>query len=613
MTGTWRGGIAESAADGPPAAAEWYDVSVPGTPDRFAGESGSIVYERQFPDPRREDGDRALLTLSDVLGSVRIWLNGSKIASVDHPIGSVSVPFDPEPENDLRLVCASNSAVEALAQQGTVTDADLVPGIRGSVTVSRRPPTVLSDVTVDPTVTDNGAELDVSVTVDVAESIDDVLTFSLRPDGFRGGGSMDRTPLVADAGDRLQVEKTIEVRDPQLWWPRELGPQQYYTLRVKLGDQSLERTVGLRTVERDDDGFRVNGRRIAARGLTVRAGAANADAVSAAVDANATILRLPAGSATESFYDACDEAGLLVWQGLPEPTPTDVDRAIETGRTLLDRFGHHPSLAAVTITDRGMDDLTAPLGAGLLSKLRFRYRAWRRDADRQPATAVADALSNTVAIVPTIGPPGADADGLTVWPGWAYLDVSAIEWLLSKYAPRSRVLAGFGGATDVESDEPLFPGTKAVASSRGFTDDGALATQSTLLKTVAEMARYHGYRAIVADTLVDGAIGDSGICRTDRSRKPAFDALAASFEPIQAIAVGRPTPGESSQIALCNDSEAVVETTVSWTTGERSGSAGVTLDPHTVSDVESVSIPADASSLELTVETDDRIVNRYDL
>ncbi|WP_247728399.1 glycoside hydrolase [Halovivax limisalsi] len=614
MTGTWRGGIVESSAAGePPAATEWYEVSVPGRAERFAGESAPIVYERRFPDPRREDGDRALLTLLDVLGRVRVWLNGTQLAAVDRPVGPVSVPFDPEPENLLRIVCEPNATVEALAQQGTVPATDLVPGIRGSVTVSRRPSTVLTGLSVTPTVTDDGATLDVTVDVDAAEPVDDVLNFSLRPDGFRGGGSMDRTPIEADAGDRLSIRKAIEVRDPSLWWPRELGPQHRYTLRVKLGEQSLERTVGLCDVDRDADGFLVNGRRVAARGLTVRPGAADADAVAAAVDANATVLRLPAFLAPASFYEACDESGVLVWQGLPEPTPIDADRATETVRTVVDRFGHHPSLAALTVADRGMEDLTAPLGTGTLSKLRLRYRAWRRDADRGGADAVAAEIPDGVASVPTIGPPGADADALSAWPGWAYLDASAAEWLLTKYSPRGRVLAGFGAATDVESDDPTFPGAAAVGTSRDLPDEDADGYQRHVLKTVAEAARYRGYGGVVADTLVDAGNGDAGICRADRSRKSAFDALAASFEPIQAVTVGPPAAGGSVQLAICNDTPDAVETTVSWTAGDRSGSAGASVDPHAVTDVESISIPSDASTLELVVETDDRIVNRYDL
>jgi len=88
-------------------------------------------------------------------------------------------------------------------------------------------------------------------------------------------------------------------------------------VRAKLGGDAVERTVGLRHVERDDDGLLVNGRHVRARGFTRLPGGDPGEDVRRAVDANATLLRARAHVPRQAFYEACDEAGVLVWQDLP--------------------------------------------------------------------------------------------------------------------------------------------------------------------------------------------------------------------------------------------------------------------------------------------------------
>jgi beta-mannosidase len=125
---------------------------------------------------------------------------------------------------------------------------------------------------------------------------------------------------------------TLRVSDPQLWWPNGLGGQPLYALEV--ADWSCR--IGLRTItlrrENDEWGqsfsFVVNGRAIYAKGanfvpvdilLPTVTAADSARIVRQAAEANMNMLRVWGGGIYESdaFYDACDEAGILVWQDLP--------------------------------------------------------------------------------------------------------------------------------------------------------------------------------------------------------------------------------------------------------------------------------------------------------
>jgi beta-mannosidase len=136
------------------------------------------------------------------------------------------------------------------------------------------------------------------------------------------------------------VEVALDVPDARLWWPRGLGEQPLYTLRVQVraGDRLVAeagRRIGLRTlrlVQAPVEGeagssfhFEVNGQDLFAGGanwipddnLLERISPARyRERVGQAAAANMNMLRIWGGGIYEheAFYEACDELGLLVWQ-----------------------------------------------------------------------------------------------------------------------------------------------------------------------------------------------------------------------------------------------------------------------------------------------------------
>ncbi len=174
------------------------------------------------------------------------------------------------------------------------------------------------------------------------------------------------------AAGRTGAVLTLEVPDVERWWPHSHGAQPLYGLTVRLGDgsDSWSRRIGFRTVSLDTtpDGagsrftFVVNGRPVFARGadwipddcFPSRVGPGRYRArIAQAVGAHVDFLRVWGGGTYESddFYDACDEAGVLVWQDFlfacaayPEEEPFATEVEAEA-RDNVTRLAPHPSLA----------------------------------------------------------------------------------------------------------------------------------------------------------------------------------------------------------------------------------------------------------------------------
>ena len=123
------------------------------------------------------------------------------------------------------------------------------------------------------------------------------------------------------------------VSHPKLWWPAGQGDQPLYDLKVTAGTATTTRRLGLRQMEliteKDDIGlgfkFRVNGRDVFCKGANWIPADALAGKITdaktralleSAVEANMNMVRIWGGGRYEptSFYDTCDELGLLVWQ-----------------------------------------------------------------------------------------------------------------------------------------------------------------------------------------------------------------------------------------------------------------------------------------------------------
>ncbi|MFN8518161.1 MAG: glycoside hydrolase family 2 protein [Chloroflexota bacterium] len=180
------------------------------------------------------------------------------------------------------------------------------------------------------------------------------------------------TAAIADGA--AHIERPL--RDAALWWPRSHGSPTLHACVITLVDASgtvldaWTRQVGFRDVaivsEPDELGrsfaIHVNGERVWVRGAdwipdhtyqTQVSPARIAERIGQAVSANMDLIRVWGGGTLESdaFYDACDRAGLLVWQDFPfacAAYPEDPDTVADVEGEVRDavaRLGSHPSLA----------------------------------------------------------------------------------------------------------------------------------------------------------------------------------------------------------------------------------------------------------------------------
>jgi beta-mannosidase len=175
--------------------------------------------------------------------------------------------------------------------------------------------------------------------------------------------------------------------EPKLWWPHDHGIPYLYNSVFQLFDQSgkLIQTqnskIGFRRVKlvMNEGGwiepvlfpktrsvppvqFEINGRKIFCKGTNwvppdIFPGVITRDRyeklIDLAIEANFNILRVWGGGMVnkESFFELCDEKGLLVWQEFPlacnnyEGTPHYLSVLEKESASIINRVKRHPSLA----------------------------------------------------------------------------------------------------------------------------------------------------------------------------------------------------------------------------------------------------------------------------
>ncbi|MFC7195132.1 hydrolase [Halosimplex aquaticum] len=577
MPTEWSGAAVDPGG-GKPEPRDWQDVDVPGRPAAFAGED-RVAYRTVFDDPRDTDDALALLELRGLYANAEVWLNDELVAESDAVFDPVRVPFEPDEENELVVECwAPEDRFGGIHDTDRIPASESVPGIWWGVDVTGQPDPFVVDVELSSRRTGDGATIDAAVEVYSSEPLDDRLTLTTKPAGDRRGrGMMDRASVSAAAGERAVAEHAIEVRDPSLWWPRGMGAQHRYEVRAKLDGAVRTETTGIATVEQTDEGgLRVNGEDVPVRGVALQD--ASVEDAERAVEVNANLVRAHAHALSEEVYEACDEAGLLVWQDLPLTGPGvfDIARGQELAGRLARTYAHHPSLAAVGIHDEPTETFVSRVGSGMLDRLRFRWRVWRSDYDRGAAEEVADAVPDELAVFPVVGEPGTDPDAAALYPGWDYGGVADLDWVTERY-DLGGVVGEFGAGSLPDGVDPTDEGFDAAGFDAGKHDaavgsddaEASQAYQAELVRGVAERLRTDDAPVVVANALRDAGDAGMGVYARDGTPKDAADSLTTAFEPVQAFLVGA-SPGECD-VVVANDAPESVSGRVSWTAGDESG------------------------------------------
>ena len=590
-------------------------VRVPGKPAAFAGADG-VRYTGSFADPRDSDDDVAVLELRGLYAHAEVEVTGERVGGegpVEHDtyFRPLRVPFEPYEDNQVTVTChAPRDRFGGLHDTGMVPEEEAVPGIWWGASLESRPLPYIDGIDVRPELTADGAKLHLRTTVVADGPIEDRVTYSIRPTGeTTSRGTMQRGSVETDGPGKTTLEHTVEIRDPELWWPRELGRQNRYTVRGKLGDDAYTVTTGICDIGFEDGRLNVNGDPLPIRGVNLLT--ADTEDVDRALACNANLVRGHAQVLPEEFYERCDEAGVLVWQDLPLTGPGgfDTDRARDVAVSLGRQYGGHPSLAAYAVHDDPVDAFSGRLGTGFLDRLRFRYRAWKSGYDDGPARDVADAFPDDRPAFPVVGGPGIGARAASYYPGWAYGEPGDIDTLLDRYP--AEVVAEFGAGalgSDSDPDRGEISGFDAAVHASHAPDDSQR-YQATVLGTIAETLRRRGQPPI-AFALRDTDAAGFGVYEHDGTEKDGAEALSRAFAPLQAFLAS--PEADESELVVVNDTTRGLTAELAWQAGEADGSLELTVDDRGRWTGGPIEIPAEAEEVRLELSTEDYTVeNRY--
>ena len=190
------------------------------------------------------------------------------------------------------------------------------------------------------------------------------VTAALSPHNFAGEPHAASTPVVLPPGVS-QADLWLDLDEPRLWWPWDMGAQNLYDVAVSVTDEAgkLDRVgdrIGLRHLRKEHaNGWEIylNGKRIFCRGpnyvseqlqSTMTRARYEFD-VQLMKDANMNMVRSYCVVEREEFYDVCDEKGVMVYQDFPTTGRMSnrgdiVRRAVQQGRRMVNQLYHHPSI-----------------------------------------------------------------------------------------------------------------------------------------------------------------------------------------------------------------------------------------------------------------------------
>ncbi|HET6835485.1 MAG TPA: hypothetical protein VFH30_16585, partial [Acidimicrobiales bacterium] len=492
--------------------AGWEPITVPGhwrsTP-AFADSDGPLLHRCGFRATTPGEGHRAWLTFDGLFYQGDVWLDGGYLGLTegyfvphtfeitdqlrDRPEHVLAVEATCAPERDK----TAKRNLTGVFQHWDCLDPAWNPGgiwrpVRltetGPVRIARLR-ALCREATVDRAVVAFRATLDsdapraVCVRTELG-ALDHELT----------------QPLAAGANE---LEWTVTVERPELWWPRALGDPVLHDVTVAVeipaagsvapatdpaaeirSDVRRLRT-GLRAVRLRQWTCSVNGERLFLKGANqgptrMALAEASPDELRAdvgwALDAGLDLLRVHAHVSRPELYDAADERGLLLWQDMPLQWgyAAGVRRpAVRQAREAVDLLGHHPSIAVWCGHNEPMAiDTDAALGGTAAATRRTAFRmvraqqlpSWNKtvlDASIKRALDKADGTRPVVAhsgVAPH--PPQFDGTDSHLYFGWYWGDERDLPGFARALPRMVRFVSEFGAqavpAADATGDGAAF-------------------------------------------------------------------------------------------------------------------------------------------------------------
>lgn len=302
--------------------------------DAFVGEGSycqtAANYQRTLFVPAEWKGKRLFLRFNGVQSVADVFVNGRHVG--DHYGGYTAFAFEITENvsygyNNALLVAVSNAYRNDVLP--TSTEENIYGGIYRDVELIVTDKTTISPlyygtdgVMVHQT---EVSKERVSGRVDVAllgkkDSSHNVVVDILGPDGYV---SLSKSVKAKIDGGLVVVPFTVE--NAELWSP--LNPR-LYTVRVTIGEESVEVKTGFRKIEvTSDKKFTINGRRVRVRGVMlshdrIPQGNAVSDAevlsdLALIREMGANGVRSVTGPHSQALYNEMDRLGMVAWVDFP--------------------------------------------------------------------------------------------------------------------------------------------------------------------------------------------------------------------------------------------------------------------------------------------------------
>ncbi|MDP1804167.1 MAG: hypothetical protein Q8K72_03285, partial [Acidimicrobiales bacterium] len=282
-------------------------------------------------------------------------------------------------------------------------------------------------------------------------------------------------PLAVGPND---LEWTLTVDQPALWWPHALGEPTLHDLTVSVhlddadDDAPSDRRwlrIGLRQVRLRNWIASVNGERLFLKGANhgpSRTAIAEATPeelagdVTLAVAAGLDLLRIHAHITRPEVYAAADEQGLLLWQDLPLQrgyARTVRKQAVRQAAAAVDLLGHHPSIAlwcghnepmAVGNDPTGWGDPKARGRRAVRSLAAPQLPTWNQPVLDRSIKRALERADRTRPVIAHSGvhphPPQLDGTDTHLYFGWHRGDERALERFLRLMPRMARFVSAFG-------------------------------------------------------------------------------------------------------------------------------------------------------------------------
>jgi beta-mannosidase len=455
---------------------DWAPIAVPGHwqhAPTLEASTGPVMYRHRFWAEPPAEGTRRWITLDGILYQGDAWLDGAYLGDAEgyfspHSfevtqlarIGDehvLAVEVACPPQSDVRT-----SITGILQGWPGLPDGWNPGGLWRSVQMYDTGPVRINRLRVLCRDADAGrAHVVFSTTLDSVQALDIVVRT------YRNGEAIDEQ-LSAIASGQNELEWSVDIRDPELWWPRELGDQPLSTFTVEVtvdGDRSDSRSrrIGLRQIEWSDWILSINGERLFLRGANLwPMTTALADVTDAmverdfghALDLGLNALRVRGHIGPRRLYDRADELGLLLLQDFPLERIQARNvrgRAVAQAELAVDQFGHHPSIALWSAHNE-------PTGAPTASETDWRGRLRDTAAQQLPtwnksildrwvkrAFERSDPSRPTIAhsgVVPHL--PQLDGTDSHLWYGWRQGDARDLARRANRLPRVVRFVSEFG-------------------------------------------------------------------------------------------------------------------------------------------------------------------------